>query len=121
MKEVVMMDKLTNFFKLLSDETRLKILFLLHNEALCVCEICGILNISQPKVSKHLAKMRDLGLVKVRKKEQYVYYSLNIEDDMLVNVTQCIMDNMEEYPEVLEYRSKLKFRDQYLKKCKVND
>jgi ArsR family transcriptional regulator len=46
-----------DFFKVLSDETRLRILILLDRRELCVCEICQILDLSQPKVSRHLAKI----------------------------------------------------------------
>ncbi len=63
------MDKLLNYFKLLSDETRLRIMVLLyHGGEFCVCQITGITGISQPNVSKHLARLRDMGLVKDEKK-----------------------------------------------------
>ena len=58
------MEKLINFLKLLSDETRLRIMVLLYHQELCVCELCGVMDISQPNVSKHLAKMRNMGFVK---------------------------------------------------------
>lgn len=73
------MDQLTDFFKILSDETRLRILVLLFHQEYCVCELCGILGESQPKVSKHLTKLRDLGLVKDIRREQFIYYSLTLE------------------------------------------
>ncbi|MFU0832798.1 MAG: hypothetical protein ACFWUC_07655 [Oscillospiraceae bacterium] len=57
------MSYLTEFFKRASDETRLRIMVLLAQKELAVCEICGILKLSQPKVSKHLAKLRDMGFV----------------------------------------------------------
>lgn len=62
------MDKLLNYFKLLSDETRLRIMVLLYHGEFCVCQITGITDISQPNVSKHLARLRDMGLVKDEKK-----------------------------------------------------
>ena len=48
------MNRLTNIFKLMSDETRLRIIMLLNRETLCVCEISGILNIPQPRISQNL-------------------------------------------------------------------
>lgn len=92
------MDKLLNYFKLLSDETRLRVMVLLFHRELCVCQICGITGISQPNISKHLARLRDIGLVKDERKEQYTFYSLNIEDRLLEKILQEIVDNIEEYP-----------------------
>ncbi len=92
------MDKLLNYFKLLSDETRLRIMVLLFHNELCVCQICGITGISQPNVSKHLARLRDIGLVKDERKEQYTFYSLNIEDKVLENILQEIVNNINDYP-----------------------
>jgi len=74
------MDKLIDFFKVLSDETRLRILVLLYHKKLCVCEICGITGEPQPKISKHLAKLRDMGFVKDERQEQFIFYDLNLND-----------------------------------------
>jgi len=57
------MNQLINIFKILSDETRLRIIMLLAQEDLCVCEMTGVLDVSQPKVSKCLSKLRDMNLV----------------------------------------------------------
>lgn len=91
------MDKLLNYFKLLSDETRLRIMILLFHHEYCVCQICGITGISQPNVSKHLAKLRDIGIVKDERKEQYTFYSLNLEDKLFEDVLKKIADNVENY------------------------
>jgi len=65
-------------FSLLSDETRLRCLVLLQKEGkLCVCEISQIMESIQPKVSRHLALMRQSGLVSDERRGQWVYYSLN--------------------------------------------
>ncbi|KOR89470.1 ArsR/SmtB family transcription factor [Paenibacillus solani] len=71
-----MADKL----KLLSDGTRLTILALLREREYCVCELVDILEISQPGVSQHLRKLKSYGLVKEDKRGQWVYYSLNVDD-----------------------------------------
>ena len=92
------MNKLLNYFKVLSDETRLRIMVLLFHNELCVCQLTGITGISQPNVSKHLAKLRDLGLVKDERKEQYTFYSLNVEDQLLEGILKKIVDNIEDYP-----------------------
>lgn len=65
-------------FSLLSDETRLRCSVLLQQEGeLCVCEISQILESIQPKISRHLALMRQSGLVSDERRGQWVYYSLN--------------------------------------------
>lgn len=75
-----------DFFKCLSDQTRLySILLILKEGELCVCELVEALGVSQPKVSRHLAQLRAYGLLKDQRKEQWVYYSLNSELDDWVN------------------------------------
>ena len=71
---------LVKIFKALSDETRLKLLALLENGELCVCEIVSILKMSQPKVSFHLNILKDAGLVKMRKEGTRIFYSLDDSD-----------------------------------------
>ncbi len=64
-------------FKAFADETRLRILNLLaRRRELCVCDIQKILEVSQPKVSRHLAYLRNAGLVLVRKEGLWKHYSL---------------------------------------------
>ena len=68
----------TDFFKCLSDPTRLDILkMVLAKENLCVCEITEALNLSQPKISRHLALLRNLSILRDQRKGQWVYYRLN--------------------------------------------
>ena len=68
----------TDFFKCLSDSTRLDILkMVLAKENLCVCEITEALNLSQPKISRHLALLRNLSILLDQRKGQWVYYRLN--------------------------------------------
>lgn len=68
----------TDFFKCLADSTRLDILKLVmakHN--VCVCEFTEQLNLSQPKISRHLALLRNLGILLDQRQGQWVYYRLN--------------------------------------------
>jgi len=67
-------------FSLLSDETRLRCVIMLQREReLCVCEISQIIGSNQPKISRHLALMRNSGLVLDERRGQWIYYSLNQE------------------------------------------
>ncbi|HSH34905.1 metalloregulator ArsR/SmtB family transcription factor [Schnuerera sp.] len=92
------MDKLLNYFKLLSDETRLRIMVLLYHGEFCVCQLTGITDISQPNISKHLSRLRYMGLVKDEKKEQYTFYSLNLEDKLFADILKKIVENIDNYP-----------------------
>lgn len=75
-------------FKCLSDETRTRIMLLITREAeLCVCELTGALDESQPKISRHLAQLRACGLLEDRRQGQWVYYRLHPElPDWVVTV-----------------------------------
>ena len=62
--------------KALSDPNRVKIVKLLQHKTLCVCELQGVLGISQPTVSKHLKVLEEAGLVTYKKDGLWVNYSL---------------------------------------------
>lgn len=66
------------FFRMMSDETRLRVLMLLQREGeLCVCELTHALDLSQPKISRHLAQLRESGVVQTRRAGQWMYYRMN--------------------------------------------
>jgi len=68
------------FFKCLSDDTRLKTLLMLSEKGeLCVCDLTEALQLSQPKISRHLADLRKCGLVLDTRKGKWVYYQLHPE------------------------------------------
>lgn len=70
--------KATEFFSALANNTRLRCLALLsrHSE-LCVCELTHALGASQPHISRHLAQLRELGIVTDRREGLWVYYRVN--------------------------------------------
>ncbi len=63
-------------FKALSDETRLRILCLLLEGELCVCDIMAVLQLPQSTVSRHLAYLKNAGWVDDRRCGVWMYYSL---------------------------------------------
>jgi ArsR family transcriptional regulator len=66
------------FFRALADPTRLRCLVLLQREGeLCVCELTQALGVVQPKVSRHLAQLREVEIVRDRRQGLWIYYSLN--------------------------------------------
>jgi ArsR family transcriptional regulator len=65
-------------YKALADTTRLRMLMLLVMEGeLCVCELTHALEEIQPKISPHLALLRESGMVLDRRQGQWIYYRLN--------------------------------------------
>lgn len=70
------MKKTAQFFKALSDETRLRILALLTAGELCVCDLMAVLDLPQSTVSRHLAYLRHTGLVEDRRQGVWMYYRL---------------------------------------------
>lgn len=98
------MEKLLDALKALSDETRLRILNLLYEKELCVCDIMETLQISQAKASRHLIYLKNSGLVKDRKHAQWVYYS-RFKDDRMMFLDNLVYDslrNLELYGKDLE-------------------
>jgi ArsR family transcriptional regulator len=69
--------KIAEFYKALGDETRLKILQMLSEQEMCVCEILDRLAMSQPAVSHHLKIMKQAGLVTDSRDGKWIYYTLN--------------------------------------------
>lgn len=114
------MEKLTNYFKLLSDETRLRIMVLLFHNEFCVCQITGITELSQPNVSKHLARLRDMGLVKDKRKEQYTFYSLNIKDKLFEDILTNIVENIQDYSTLRLDIEKSKAAAKYIELASMN-
>jgi ArsR family transcriptional regulator len=74
------MQELMNIFKALSEETRLRILKLLEHGELCVCDIVSALDLIQPKVSFHLAALKEAGLIKDRKQGKWTHYRIDDSD-----------------------------------------
>ena len=74
------MNELVTVFKALSDETRLRIIKLLEQGELCVCDITSALDMVQPKVSFHLSALKEAGLIKDRKQGKWIHYSLTEKD-----------------------------------------
>lgn len=73
------MQELIKVFKAVSDETRMRMLHLLLEGELCVCEIMQALDISQTRASRNLGILRDAGLLSDRREGKWTHYSLNQE------------------------------------------
>lgn len=68
----------TQFYTALANEIRLRCLMLMQLEGeLCVCELTHALDLSQPMMSRHLALLRNAGMVSDRRAGQWIYYQIN--------------------------------------------
>ncbi|WP_423748903.1 ArsR/SmtB family transcription factor [Caldibacillus debilis] len=76
--------------KLLGDKTRLNMMKILDIQSCCVCEFVEMFQMSQPAISQHLRKLKDMGLVKEEKRGQWVFYSVNKENDYYPFVKQIL-------------------------------
>ena len=66
------------FFQALGDGTRLRLLNLMGDQEICVCYFVEILNQSQPKISRHLAYLRNAGIVTTRRDGKWMHYRIVI-------------------------------------------
>ena len=72
--------QLLQLHKALADDTRLRCLMLIAELGeLCVCELTSALQVSQPKISRHLALLRENGLLSDRRQGQWVFYQLHAD------------------------------------------
>ncbi len=94
------MKDVAQFLKVLADESRLQILWLLLNhKELCVCELGEALGVSPSKVSRHLATLRHTGLVTDRKDGAWSFYSLRQADNELERaVLDALRENLAGHP-----------------------
>lgn len=68
--------KISNFYKALADSTRTKIINLLEKNELCVCDICVILNMTKSAVSHQLKYLKQMNLIKSKRKGKEIWYTL---------------------------------------------
>ncbi|MDY6862146.1 MAG: metalloregulator ArsR/SmtB family transcription factor [Thermodesulfobacteriota bacterium] len=71
------MRSLQSIFKALSNETRIRILKLISQRELCVCELMQVLDMTQSRISRHVNLLKQAGLVKDRRDGKWVYYSID--------------------------------------------
>ena len=83
---------LTEFYKTMSDPTRLKIIYALTKKELCVQDISEVVNMSQTAVSYQLRILRGARLVKFRRDGKQIYYS--IDDDHVSNIINITLEHL---------------------------
>lgn len=87
--------RMGNVFQALQSETRLKILFLLTNKDMCVCELNYALDVTQSAISHSLRTLRQLDLVRVKKEGRYAVYHI-ADDHVRLLIEMCKQHVIEE-------------------------
>jgi ArsR family transcriptional regulator, lead/cadmium/zinc/bismuth-responsive transcriptional repressor len=94
LKPETTIERLSETFKVLGDKTRVKILFALSVQELCVCEIADLLETTKSAVSHQLRILRNMRLVKYRKDGKMAFYAL--DDDHITNLFTEGLKHVEE-------------------------
>lgn len=85
---------LSDFFKVLGDSTRVKIIWALDEKEMCVCDIAVLLNMTKSAISHQLKSLKQADLVKFRREGKVVYYSL--KDDHVKDIFEKGMEHIKE-------------------------
>lgn len=86
---------MTQIFKVLADQTRLKVAYALcDEEELCVCDVANIIGSTMATASHHLRLLRDMGIAMYRKEGKLVFYSL--EDEQLKQMIRLAIEHQKE-------------------------
>ena len=86
--------KLAEFFKIIGDTTRVRILFALDKNEMCVCDIANVLGMSKSSISHQLGTLRRSGIVKCRKSGKEFFYTL--DDDHIKEVFEIGIEHVSE-------------------------
>lgn len=88
--------KMETFFLALADKTRLRLLNLMREDEICVCFFTEVLGESQPKISRHLAYLRNAGIVEARRDGKWMSYRIvKPENEYAAQVLRDTLDWLE--------------------------
>lgn len=90
----VVIKKIANFFKVIGDNTRARILFALDSNEMCVCDIANVLNMTKSAVSHQLSVLKEERIVKFKRVGKEVYYSL--DDEHVKEVYEVALSHVKE-------------------------
>jgi len=101
---------LARLFRALADSTRLRLLNLIAGREICVCYFVGVLRVSQPKISRHLAYLRRVGLVSARREGKWMHYRLAVPDDpAAAAILRGTLEHVRQLPELQRDLARLDF------------
>ncbi len=92
LKKLDTLTDVSDFFKILGDVTRTKILFALDNNEMCVCDIANSLDMSKSSISHQLSTLRKMGIVRTRREGKEVYYML--DDNHVKEVFEVALEHI---------------------------
>ena len=75
----------------------------------------GVMEESQPKISKHLGKLRNMGFVKDERDEKFIFYYLNKDNNILNVILENIVKNIDDYPTLGNDLKRIEKTDEYIK------
>ena len=87
------LSEMETLFLALADKTRLRILNLIREDEVCVCYFTEVLGESQPKISRHLAYLRNAGIVSARREGKWMNYSIQVPED--INAAKLLDDTLD--------------------------
>jgi ArsR family transcriptional regulator len=100
--------RLEALFGALADRTRLRLLNLMGGDEICVCFLVEALDLSQPKISRHLAYLRDAGLVSARREGKWMHYRITEPDDeTAARILQETLRGLQQNEEMRQDRASL--------------
>src|SRR6478735_485614 len=97
----------SDIFRAFSDESRIRILNLIwRNQEMCISDMELILDFTQTKTSRHLSYLKNAGLVKFRKRDQWVYYYINDSHmDIVAQLFTMLEKDHQLQQDIQEYRT----------------
>jgi DNA-binding transcriptional ArsR family regulator len=103
------MQEMIDIAKALSDENRVRVLMMLSEGELCVCQIIEMLGLAPSTVSKHMHILRQAGLVKSSKQGRWMHYKLTGKNApaYIKQALRWILSNLKNAPKIVEDRKKL--------------
>lgn len=99
---------LETLFQALADQTRLRLLNLMATGEVCVCFFVAVLDEAQPKISRHLAYLRNAGLVAARRDARWMHYSLTPPDNPIARqIFEAVLAGFAADPQMQKDRAAL--------------
>ncbi|MCL6638380.1 MAG: metalloregulator ArsR/SmtB family transcription factor [Firmicutes bacterium] len=95
-REVAVTDGLASVFKALADDTRIKIIYALSKDELCVCDVATITGSTVAAASHHLRFLKNTGLAKSRKQGKMVFYTL--KDPCVKTIVEAALTHLRHTP-----------------------
>ncbi len=101
---MITLSEAEQLFKALADGNRLRILIILQGGALCVCQLMGVLGLSQSTVSKHLAILKEARLLAEEQRGKRSFYTLRKEfsSPFVDAVVRAVLDGLKDNPELAD-------------------